>query len=234
MRVLAVIGNIYIISNPMLVQRIIAESMKHCPLCNASSADVRFFGEFCENCLGKKLKAELPGYVELEVCKECGRARLGKEFLPLDETNTEQILKGRYKGYSMKLVSMHLPLARIRVTETDSGLTVEKGIDIGFRKMLCDTCSRRRGGYFESVIQFRGNPERINRLIASLQNYLNKNDGFIAKVEELHSGVNVFVSSRALVTEFLSRKNLKGAVSFTLHTEKRGKRLYRSTYSVRV
>lgn len=208
--------------------------MKHCPLCNASSADVKFYGEFCENCLGKKLKAELPGYVELEVCKECGRARLGKEFLPLDERNAEQMLKSKYKGYKMKLVSMHLPLARIRVTEAGSGLTVEKGIDIGFKKTLCETCSRKRGGYFESVIQFRGNPERMNRLIASLQNYLSKNDGFIAKVEELHSGVNVFVSSKALVTSFLSRKDLESKASFTLHTEKRGKRLYRSTYSVRV
>ena len=208
--------------------------MKHCPLCNASSADIKFFGEFCENCMGKKLKAELPGEVELEVCKECGRTRLGKEFVPLENAGVELILKSRYRGYGVKLVSMHLPLARIRVTDKDTGLTVEKPIEISFRKTLCETCVRRRGGYYESVIQFRGNPERVNRLIASLQAYLSKNDGFIAKVEELHAGVNVFVSSRALVTAFLSRKNLNSIASFTLHTEKKGKKLYRSTYSVRV
>ncbi len=208
--------------------------MKHCPICNASGADVRFFGEFCEDCMGKKLKAELPSYVELEVCKECGKTRLGKDFVPLENREVELILKSRYRGYKVSLISMHLPLARIRVTDNDTGLTVEKGVDLLFRKTLCENCTRRRGGYFESTIQFRGNPEKINRLIAALQAYLTKNDGFIAKVEELHNGVNVFVSSKALVTSFLSRKGLDSIASYTLHTEKRGKRLYRSTFSVRV
>ena len=208
--------------------------MKHCPLCNASSEKVRFYGEFCEDCLAKQLIAELPREATLEKCKDCGRVRFGRDWLPLDDEGMELIMKSRYKGYGVKLLSFHSPIARIRVKDPDNGLYVEKSVDILYTKILCINCSRRHGGYFETTVQFRGKPDRINVLIVALQRFLEKNDGYVAKVVDVDNGVDVYVSSRALTTSFLAKKNLKHVDSYTLHTEKQGKRLYRSTYAVRV
>jgi NMD protein affecting ribosome stability and mRNA decay len=208
--------------------------MKHCPLCNASSEKVRFYGEFCEDCLAKKLIGELPREVSINTCRDCNRIQFGNDWFPLDDEGMERIMKSRYKGYGVKLVSFHGPIARIRVKDLVSGLQVEKSVDILYKKTLCINCSRRHGGYFETTVQFRGNPERINALSVALQRFLEKNDGYVAKVIDVDNGIDVYVSSRALTTSFLSKKNIKHVDSYTLHTEKQGKRLYRSTYAVKV
>lgn len=208
--------------------------MKHCPLCNASSEKVHFYGEFCEDCLAKQLIADLPREITLEKCKDCARVRFGRDWLPLDDEGMEKIMKSRYKGYGVKLLSFHSPIARIRVKDLVSGLQVEKSVDILYTKLLCINCSRRHGGYFETTVQFRGNPERINALSVALQRFLEKNDGYVAKVIDVDNGIDVYVSSRALTTSFLAKKDLKHVDSYTLHTEKQGKKLYRSTYAVKV
>jgi len=209
--------------------------MKHCPICNASSSDIAFFGEFCGGCMGEKLMAELPGSMKMQVCKDCHRIRFGRDYLPNERSSIEQMLKHKYKDYKVSLISKDDdPITRISVQDKGSGLRVEKDVELEYETTLCETCSRRRGGYFESTIQFRGTPERINQLIVALQHHLEKNNGFIAKIVDVHNGVDVYVSNRTLTTTFLSRKNLNHIDSYTLHTEKKGKRLYRSTYSVRV
>lgn len=208
--------------------------MKHCPLCNASSGEVRFYGEFCENCLAKKLTAELPREVTVAKCKDCGKVQFGNDFFPPEEGGIEQIIRSKFKGYDVKLASFHSPIATVRVKDRGNGLKVDKSVDIIYTKTLCTNCSRRHGGYFETTVQFRGNPERINVLTVALQHFLEKEDGYVTKVVDVDNGVDVYVSSRALTTSFLSKRNLKHVDSYTLHTEKQGKRLYRSTYAVRV
>ena len=59
-------------------------------------------------------------------------------------------------------------------------------------------------------------------------------EGEQVTIVDVDNGVDVYVSSRALTTSFLSKRNLKHVDSYTLHTEKQGKRLYRSTYAVKV
>jgi NMD protein affecting ribosome stability and mRNA decay len=208
--------------------------MKHCPICDASSADVTFYGEFCEDCLAKKLLAKLPREVTIERCKDCDAIKFGNDFSPLGNESIERILKSKYKGYDVKLVSFHSPIARLRVKDRGNGLKVEKSVDILYKKTLCTNCSRRHGGYFETTVQFRGNPERINVLIVALQRFMEKDGGYFAKVVDVDNGVDVFVSSKALTLSFLSKKGLKHTDSYTLHTEKQGKRLYRSTFAVTV
>ncbi|VVB76852.1 NMD3 family protein [uncultured archaeon] len=206
--------------------------MKHCPICNASSDKVRFFGEFCENCLSAKLQAQLPASVALQKCKECGMVRFGRDYLVMDKDNTEKAMKSLYNGYKVKLLSQD-PV-RVSIKDTESGLIIDKDVTIEYGKTLCENCARRHGGYFESTIQFRGSTEKINRLIVALQRYLEKNNGYVSKIVDVDNGVDVSVSSKQLTTTFLSRKQLNHTDSYTLHTEKRGKKLYRSTYSVRV
>lgn len=108
--------------------------------------------------------------------------------------------------------------------------TEEKKSLIIIRKLMCETCKRLSGNYYEAVIQVRGDSEKIMSKIK----YLSKN-AIIAGVKEVKTGYDIrFVSksqassiAKALRDDFHVKSTCK------LVGEKKGKRLYRNFYAVR-
>lgn len=207
--------------------------MKHCPICNKSSDEIEFFGEFCEDCAGKKFKGKLEREAEVIVCRDCGRIKVAGSFVPDTESSMERLLAGVFKPYRVKLVHSSNGIARIRVSdEKQGGLEVEHNVHLAFKRTLCDSDARKRAGYYEAVLQFRGDSEKVSRLAAALQRYLENNDAFVARSEEKEHGVDVYVSDKKVALSFITVRHLKWKGSFELHGEKRGKRLYRNTYFI--
>ena len=56
---------------------------------------------------------------------------------------------------------------------------------------------------------------------------------FIPKVEEMHGGVDIYVGEKKEVAEILMHHGLKAVRTEKLSGEKKGKRLYRSTFLIR-
>ena len=207
--------------------------MKHCPICNRSEGEARFFGEFCEFCAGKKLKEKLAGEVEVEVCKDCGRIKVAGAFVPETKGSLEQLLAKRYRPYGVRLIHSSNGIARIAVTdEKQGGLSVEHNAHLKMLKALCENDAKKRSGYYEAVVQFRGDEGKVERAAASLERYVEKYGAFITKTEQKEHGVDLYVSDKKPTLSFITARHMKWKGSFKLQTEKRGRRLYRNTYFI--
>ena len=207
--------------------------VKHCPICNRSSDEARFYGEFCEFCAGKKLKAKLPTEVSVEQCRDCGRIMVLGAFMPETKGGTELLLARAFRPYSIRLIHSSNGIARILVTDVkQGGLSVEHNVHLKVSRILCDTDMKKRSSYYEAVVQFRGDEEKVNRAVASLERYLEKNGAFVTKTEQKEHGADVYASDKKVALSFISVRHMKWKGSFELHGEKRGRRLYRNTYFV--
>jgi NMD protein affecting ribosome stability and mRNA decay len=207
--------------------------MKHCPICNKSSDEIEFFGEFCEDCAGKKFKGKLGREAKVIVCRDCGRIKVAGVFVPDTESNMERLLAIVFKPFKVRLIHSSNGIARIKVRdEKQDGLEVEHNVHLTFERILCDSDSRKRAGYYEAVLQFRGDLDKVDRFAAALQRYIEKNGAFVTRTEKKEHGVDVYVSDKKVALSFITVRHLKWKGSFELHGEKRGRRLYRNTYFI--
>ncbi len=207
--------------------------MKHCPICNRSSEEARFYGEFCEFCAGKKLKAGLHAEVKVEQCRDCMRIKVAGVFVPESKGALEALLSREYRPYRIRLIHSGNGIARMLVTDEErGGLSVEQNVHLKVDRMLCDDDMKKRAGYYEAIVQFRGDEGKVGRAVASLERYLEKNGTFVTKTEQKEHGVDVYASSKKSALAFISARHMKYKGSFELHGEKRGKRLYRNTYFI--
>ena len=90
-----------------------------------------------------------------------------------------------------------------------------------------------RSDYYEAIIQLRPHREDI---LAFIQNQiLQRNDVFISKIQDLKTGIDIYISSQKFVRSLARRLKsvFRGEVtlSYTLHTEDRqtSKKKYRAT-----
>lgn len=209
---------------------------KHCPTCGRSSDDVRFYGEFCEVCSSGKLKAKLPTMIEAERCKVCSKIRTKEGWKEEDRQSLHSIISQRIKGYKIHLIGYSGNKAQIYVTDQEGKepLSAETELEIKYLKRMCDSCNKRAGGYYEAVIQLRGDPDRIDRFIEKVNRYVEARGEFIARVDRADNGMNVFVSSKGVVSAFISERDIKANRSYTLNGLKSGKKVYRHTYAIRL
>ena len=207
--------------------------MKHCPICNRSSEEARFFGEFCEFCLGDKLREKLPAEAEYEICRDCGRVKVAGAFVHNSESSMERLLAIKFKPHNIRLIHVSNGIARISVgDEKHTGLSIDFNVHLKPRRVLCDDDAKKRAGYYEAVVQLRGEAGKVERAATSLARYLEKNGAFVTKTEVKEHGIDVYASDKKTAFAFISARHLKFKSSFELHGEKRGRRLYRNTYFI--
>jgi NMD protein affecting ribosome stability and mRNA decay len=207
--------------------------MKRCPICNRSSEEVKFYGEFCVDCASRRLKSKIQSEIEMTVCKDCGRVRVAGVFMEMNKESIEQLLKSILKRYSVKLIHFGNGIARIRVKEEGhEGPDVEMNVHFKQLITLCDSCAKKRSGYYEAVVQLRGDEGKVERTAGALSRYLEKNGAFITKAEGKEHGIDIFTSDKKVTLAFISSRHLKWKGSFELHGEKAGRKLYRNTYFI--
>jgi len=211
--------------------------VKHCPICNSSSADVRFYGEFCEKCSSDKLREKLPSEVEVFRCRVCGKIRTKEGELEEDKKSLLLVIQQRLVKYKVRLISYADEKAVIDVVDQkgEQPLATEKEVAIKYRKMTCESCYKKIGGYYEAVLQLRGDDERIARFMEKFERYNESRHQFIAKTEKVDNGYDVYVSSKAVASAYISEKNLTATTSYTLSgLNKSGKKVYKNTYAIRL
>ena len=221
--------------------------MKVCPKCGKTENDAPFIEYFCRDCyLEDNPVVHIPDKLEILYCPLCERiytsrwsnfslealrdwlkkkirvdvddASIGFSFPEMneDEVSFLYIAKGNVKGAPFEL----------------SG----KG-EIQLKKMLCPRCARESGGYYEAIVQIRGRnafsrAEEVAHMIAREKGEFN----FVSKVVDKKEGVDLYVGSRK-VADKVARKiekryGVKPVRSYTLVTERDGKRLYRLTVAL--
>jgi nonsense-mediated mRNA decay protein 3 len=107
--------------------------------------------------------------------------------------------------------------------------TEEKKILIICRRHQCDTCSKLSGGYYEAVIQIRG--ERSEEILEQL-----KKSPDVSSIQKLKNGYDVrfiYKSTANSIAKIMKEKEYDVIFSYRHVTTKKGKMIYRNFYSVR-
>lgn len=228
--------------------------------CVECGAEGKVYGALCGRCLAERNTFfEVPENLDLVECVHChaylvgdrwttadrgaairraliGTMRIRPELAsheleytesPEDARNVLLTIEGRGKLDGTEVVEAHT--ARVRI-----------------KPGVCDVCSRRRGSYYEGILQVRatGRPLRpweevkVGELVGSRTHRQEGRREFVAKEERAHGGVDYYLSSNGLA-KTLSKEiqaALGGAVTVSpkLHTRREGRDLYRVTYLVRL
>jgi len=119
---------------------------------------------------------------------------------------------------------------------------------VRLKNTVCHRCSRLLGNYYEAILQVRGTdrslpPEDRDRVLVDIADRVEaasrtNRQLFISRVEEMHGGVDVYLSStplgRALQKELASAYGAETKESSTLVGRKAGDDVYRMTFLIRL
>ncbi|MEM3555817.1 MAG: NMD3-related protein [Candidatus Micrarchaeia archaeon] len=205
---------------------------KICPKCGALSSKKKFIGEFCEDCCFKAINIPLPSKVELPFCKFCGKVKVKKWAELSRETLTEIVKRNAGKFCD----SFHIQQLREGVYEVTFNIKrnsnyfqIKKQFSIQKINSVCDECYRKKSGYYEAIIQIRG--ERARNLSNKVIREIEKRT-FVSRCVESKEGIDFYVGSKKAAAEALASLNLKPKISDKLFGVKDGRRVYRRTYCV--
>lgn len=227
---------------------------KFCISCGEKTDDLE--DNLCFECFSKKIELiKISNRLELIMCKRCKKIlHRGKwiDFENMDEM-IEHAIYNNIKTFEGVLVKIYYKTIKIS-GKTNIPISLKGELNVGSKKLsedkkvelvmlptICNICNRMSGNYYESVIQLR-TPEdqKILGLIKRKINELNKNDNlsFITKVENLKKGKDVYIGSKiaALRASKEIKKIYKAEIkkSYTLKGVKKGKRIYRTTISIKL
>lgn len=202
-----------------------------CPRCGKNSKEVKFLDAFCVNCYPFNL--QLPKSVKIEMCKRCGKMRVKGEWVEYDRKKLEEYVAGKSRGEFEK-VEYDSDSKEMIFTVRKWDESAEIRMPFEFEKMvvICPDCSRIAGGYFESIIQLRGNEKKVEKYSKLLTRML-KDKTFITKSEEMHGGVDMYVGSTREVLGVMSELRLRTKITKKLMGLREGKRYYRTTFAIR-
>lgn len=207
--------------------------MDVCIKCGAKRGTKQFKGLFCVDCYGWRI--EIPKNVEIEVCKRCGRARMRGEWKKSSEREVQEHLVSKIKGEKFERGGVDFENKKAILyfsVDNNEMARVEREYPFSIVETICPDCSRKSGGYFEAIIQFRGDRNRYSKIKERIERMLRKKT-FITKEENLKEGVNLYAGSSKTVAEVLKELELKPLLSRKLSGLKEGKRLYRTTFMLR-
>ncbi len=206
--------------------------MEFCVKCGAKRGERPFVGALCIECWEPKVR--VPTKVEVKQCSRCKRYWVEGEWTRSFERLRRWIGK-KVKG-SYTRVEPLLEEDKVVVFFTsDEGEEFSRTYPVKFsvKRVMCEECSRIAGGYFEAIIQVRGERRAVERLAKELVKRLREKT-FISKVEEKKEGVDIYVGSSKAAYDVITSLGMTYKISKTLHGMKEGKRLYRTTFALRV
>ncbi len=231
-----------------------------CPECGKQIAPE---SELCSRCYADSIDAfSLPDSVGLSVCSSCGSFDVGEGWNSLDEAVPEaelvmQAVERELKAHvdaldpSISLACRQIDTGRYEVDVDFSakvrGVHVREteAVSVSIDRTTCTTCSRRSGGYYESIVQVRASgrepdESELERAVEVAYGVAGRDygdrDTFVTKTQEVEGGVDVYMSTTKAgrqVAEKLSQEyGADVGESATLVGEREGDEVYRVTYAV--
>ena len=137
----------------------------YCPICNKSSDDMRFVGSFCEECVIKKLEKKIPESATIYQCRFCRKIKEGRTFSKLGKEALARAIKIELKlkeDVKVKEYVYEKFIDASFTTEVDGEkVSFQKRLEFKIAHETCQRCYRISSGYYEAVVQLRGDRQRI-------------------------------------------------------------------------
>ncbi len=216
-----------------------------CYLCGATSDEL--VQGLCSSCFLKEKKpVKLPKRIRTSICRECGNSSLS----PVAEEAVRKNISGDLEELEIKVSIKDREESGKKILLDLEVETAGKTMGLEYRslfnpvleinRILCPDCSRRAGGYYESVIQLRSeDAESMLRELHSYMNQLYKRDkrAYISGETKAKGGVDIKLGStraaKQLASHFRSLYGVDVKESATVVGKKEGRDLYRTTILIR-
>ena len=124
--------------------------------------------------------------------------------------------------------------AKFTVEKDGEKVQIEKELNFSLNPDICPECNKKSGGYFEAIIQLRGPDARISKYAKLFTEMLEREGTFISKMVELKEGLDLYAGSTKSTLAIIKRLGLTYGISTSLAGQKQGKRLYRTSFSIRL
>ena len=181
------------------------------------------------------LAPKLPERISIDVCKRCGRLLIGDSWVKKTTKNIELAVQKIMKKLDVNVEGIGDRSIDLLVSKPDDNIYgIKKTMVLKEHMITCESCTRKAGGYYEAVVQLRGNMEKAQKILNAMNRFLEKNGGFISKLEEMDNGIDAYISSKRLANEYFSHRKIKPTMSYTLFGLVRGRKVYRNTYALHV
>ena len=229
----------------------------YCVKCGAKE---RLYSNLCLECLRKERDlARIPRHLTRVVCTECGDYRRGtthwvnkfdgmqsliESNLEFDAVVTEPLID--FPEFPEGSNEHRIDLEIILLIE-DAEVEVSLSFMLRTKFRVCDICSRKRGGYFEAIIQIRGDerlvsPEEHEGILGYLLRSMEENSSdrmaFVSKEEVVKGGTDYYMGSakfsKAVVRDMQSRFGGKVTETSSIFGQMDGKDVYRYTFLLRL
>jgi nonsense-mediated mRNA decay protein 3 len=205
-----------------------------CPKCGASSDELEFIDAFCTDCF--EFKVKMPKGIVLSQCTRCKKIKIKTDWKNPTPKQVSEYVTSKCRG-EFTSAEFDSSTKTIKFILEREGKTVEINKEIPFEvsPTICTSCSRAAGGYYESILQIRGeDADRVESKARKLVEMLRKKT-FVSKLEEMHGGLDMYVGSTKVVFETLQKLNIKPTkITRKLSGRREGKKLYRTTFAIRV
>ena len=223
---------------------------KFCPKCGKTVEKVFGPKNVCVDCYrDMEDLVEIPEEINFVQCSVCGSYRIQNVWKKFE--SDEKLVFDVLRQYEDEDVKMSASFNKrgevydveVLMEEDKKGRKVRQVAETRLvpEKKQCMKCSKYHGGYFEAILQIRGDVsnDMLGELMDSAAEVTeeDRND-FISNVEEIHGGFDVYVSSkkmlRSLLEDLKNEFRVEEKWSKELVGQEEGEEVYRTVVSARI
>lgn len=219
---------------------------RFCPNCGRETEEL--VEGLCKECFAeRKGWVRVPDSIEIKVCGKCGRKRLDK----WTETSTEEAVSRALEdeiNVDKDAEDLDIEInyrngeAEVKLKGEVKGIEVEKAdrVSVNPREVLCGDCKKAGSGYYEAVVQVRSEDADMDEILDSCADILEKDkkESEVVGFEKRKNGLDLRVRSssaaKGLAKKLAEKYGAERKDSKTLKGLDEGKKVYRSTYLVRI
>lgn len=179
--------------------------------------------EICNTCGAYRMGNSIydveknPRFEYLEAAKDIVSSKT--EVLQKDEAGTRYLNFGESEGVDIGFQAEYSSTDTITVDlearakffdEQEERLTDRMRVAVKIKEMTCDVCSKRSQGYYEALLQIRGEDELSEEKLSKIVNRLGEEfteirdrqrEEFVSKVKKKHGGLNLYTSTSKLAED---------------------------------
>jgi len=205
--------------------------MKFCFICGKKNGKI--IEGYCEDCYNKNFSLiEVPKELLITRCRKCSKIKKKDSWI---DAGIEDLIRDKIKilGKDVKIrVDGNKIIANGFLKNSKKAKEEVHEINIKPIKTLCLKCSQKLGGYYETVIQLRGNV--TNEILNLVDEKINEKSFY--RAEAVKEGFNLYVGNKSVandVAELLKKiYKFKISKSYKLFTKKEGRDIYRTMISI--
>jgi nonsense-mediated mRNA decay protein 3 len=226
--------------------------------CVECGAEGKVYESLCEKCFLERHKlAELPEFLDIESCKECGAFLVGSRWIKvpmeravemlLDKLITYEKIVDNHQysvEYSPEDEMNHQIVVHCDMYVDELRATKDLHSKVRLKPSQCVTCTRRKSRYYEATLQFRADGRDLtDEEMEAISKYVHERvdsatDAFISEEEKMHGGWDFLLSSKSLARniskELASMYCAQDSSSAKLVGMKDGQEMYRVTHLIRL